>query len=268
MGADFRERYGPWALVAGASEGLGAEFARQLAARGLGVLAVARRREKLEELRRELADAGAEVRVASVDLAAGDLEEAVASAAEGLQIGLLVCNAALSNIGAFLDRPIEDHLRALEVNCRSPLVLAHRFGREMRERRRGGIVLMSSMSGLQGTAWVAHYAATKAYNRILAEGLWDELRDAGVDVVACCAGATRTPGYLASNPASPGLVSAPVMDAAPVVAETLARLGRAPSFVPGRVNRLASFLMQRLLPRRAAIATIGRTTRAMYAASE
>lgn len=268
MGADFRERYGPWALVAGASEGLGAELARQLAARGLGVLALARRLDKLEELRRELVDAGAEVRIASVDLADDGMEEAVASAAEGLQIGLLVYNAAVSNIGAFLDRPIEDHLRAVALNCRGPLVLAHRFGKEMRQRGRGGIVLMSSMSGLQGTAWVANYAATKAYNRVLAEGLWDELRDAGVDVLACCAGATRTPAYVASNPASPGLVSAPVMEAEAVVAETLARLGRAPSFVPGRVNRLASFLMQRLLPRRVAVATIGRTTRAMYAGSD
>jgi short-subunit dehydrogenase len=169
-------------------------------------------------------------------------------------------NAALSLIGGFLDHPIERHLEELDLNCRAPLVLAHHFAAPMRERGRGGIVLMSSLAGSQGSPNIAHYAATKAYDLVLAEGLWGELRAAGVDVLACRAGATRTPGYLAGLP--PGRGAAPhEQEPEAVVREALAALGRGPSVIPGRVNRVAAFAMQRLLPRRSAVRLMGRTTR-------
>jgi short-subunit dehydrogenase len=131
----------------------------------------------------------------------------------------------------------------------------------MVRRGRGGIVLMSSLAGTQGTAYVATYAATKAFNLVLGEGLWDELRDRGVDVLACRAGATRTPAYVSSNPA-PG--PAPVMEARPVAVAALDALGKGPSMVPGVLNGAVAFLMQRLMPRRAAVATMGKATRKMY----
>jgi short-subunit dehydrogenase len=258
----FRERYGPWALVAGASEGIGAAFAEEIAARGLHLVLLARRIDPLEQLARELRAAhGVEVRTAPVDLGAPTVLDDVRRAVEGLEVGLLVYNAAFSLVGPFLDQPLADKLRVVDVNCRGPLVLADEIGRAMVRRGRGGIVLMSSLAASQGTALVATYAATKAFNLVLAEGLWDELREHGVDVLACRAGATRTPAFERSRPA-PG--PAPIMDARPVAVQALAALGRGPSMVPGPLNAAAAFLMQRLMPRRAAVSIMGRSTRKMF----
>jgi short-subunit dehydrogenase len=260
--ASFRARYGPWALVAGASEGLGAEFARQLAGRGVDVILVARRAEVLDGLATELrAISRVGVVTASLDLGRPDLADQLAALTAGREVGLAVYNAAASMIGPFLDQDLASKLRIVDVNCRGPLVVAHQLGAAMAARGRGGLILMSSLAATQGSPLVATYAATKAFNLVLAEGLWYELGARGVDVLACRAGATRTPGFLASRPRTG---AAPVMDPAPVVRAALAALGRAPSMVPGWANRAAAFLMGRLLPRRTAIRIMGNATRAMY----
>jgi len=260
--ARFRERYGPWAVVAGASEGLGAAFARYLAARGVHLLLVARRVAPLESLAQELRAEGVEVRTLPHDLAHPDAAAELMAHAERLEVGLLVCNAALSVIGPFLDQPLDAHLRELDVNCRTPLALVHGFGSRMAARGRGGIVLMSSLSASQGTPRVAHYAATKAWNLVLGEGLWYELRSSGVDVIACAAGATDTPAYRASAPT----LKVSAQSAGEVVHATFDRLGRQPSVVPGIGNRLAALVMRRLLPRRLAVRIMGRTLDRMYGA--
>ncbi len=257
----FRERYGPWALVAGASAGLGEAFARDLAARGLHLLLLARRGEALERLAAELRSAhGVEVRTAAVDLGRADLLEVVGPLGAGLEIGLLVYNAAHSVIGPFLDRPLAEQVRVVDVNCRGPLLLAHALGGPMARRGRGGMVLMTSLSGSQGNPWLASYAASKAFNLVLAEGLWAELRARGVDVVACRAGATRTPGFAASRPKR----SVPLQAPEQVAARALAALGRGPTVVSGGLNRLAAFAFGRLLPRRMAIRIMERATRRLY----
>ena len=258
----FRDRYGEWALVAGASEGLGAQFAAQIASRGVNLVLIARRATPLREVCEAIsAEHGVEARPVAVDLADPNALLEVAKATDGLEVGLLVYNAAHSRVGPFLDDPLEEHLRALAVNCRGPLMFAHHFGRPMAERRRGGILLMSSLAGAQGAPGIASYAATKAFDTVLAEGLWGELRHRGVDVLACCAGATRTPRYLASQRESGrGRIPAPEMEPAKVAAEALAALGKKPSMVPGIANRGAAWLMQRLLPRRTAVSIMGRST--------
>jgi short-subunit dehydrogenase len=258
---DFRARYGPWALVTGASEGIGESFARALASRGLHLLLVARREAPLEALAAELRTAhGIEVRTASADVARKDLLTVLDVLAGEDEVGLVVHNAAFSALGPFLDRPLDDLMQVNDVKCRAPLAMAHHFGRKMAARGRGGIVIMSSLAGGQGTPIVAAYAASKAFEIVLAEGLWDELRPAGVDVLACRAGPTRTPSYEASRPRK----KVPMMESGPVVEEALAALGRKPVVVAGRLNRAVNFVMQRVLSRPAAIRFMGSSTRKMY----
>ena len=233
----FCERYGPWALVAGASDGIGECFARAIAARGVSPLLLARREPKLAELAAELrARHGVDARTIAVDLTAPDLDARVAQATRDLEVGLLVYNAgAVHGARAFHDLPVEHAQGLVALNCTGPLLLVHRLGSAMRARGRGGIVLMGSMIAFSGSAWVATYAATKAFLRILAEGLWHELRPHGVDVLGAVAGATRTPSMLAS---SPGFADYPgAMDPDEVARGALAFLGRGPLWVAGAANR-------------------------------
>ncbi len=262
--ADFHARYGPWAVVAGGSDGLGAEFARQLAGRGLSLVLVARRTEPLTALASEIASRFAvETVPLSLDLADPRGLGALVEETERLDVGLLVCNGALSLIGPYLREAPSVHERLIDLNCRAPALLSLAFGARMQARGRGGIILVSSMAGFRGTALVSHYAASKAYVRVLAEGLWDELRPSGVDVLACCAGLTETPTFRSGSPRRPGWLALPVMGCESAVRQTLGALGRGPEIVPGRANRLASRLAA-LLPRRAGIALSGAGTRAMY----
>jgi short-subunit dehydrogenase len=248
-------------VVAGASEGLGEAFARALAARGLHLLLVARRQEPLDRLAADLrARHGVEVRAASLDLARPGLDEAVEALTAGLEVGLLVYDAAASAIGPFLGRPLADHLRVLDVNCRGPLVLGHRLGGAMAARGRGGLLFMASLAGGQGNPWLASYAASKAFEIVLAEGLWSELRAQGVDVLACRAGATRTPAFTATRPRA----EVPTMAPEAVVEAALAALGRGPTVVTGALNKVAAFLFTRLLPRRVSIGIMERATRKLY----
>jgi short-subunit dehydrogenase len=264
-GADFASRYGPWAVVAGASEGLGAAFARQLAGRGLHVVLVARRPGPLESLALEISqEHGVDTRTVALDLAAAHAAAGLQQEVRDLDVGLLVYNAALSPLGGFLDQDLETQLAAIDLNCRTPLALAHGIGRRLVTRGRGGILLMSSLSGLQGSALMATYAATKAFGLVLGEGLWEELRRAGVDVLAFCAGATRTPNYEASQPGATSRLAPAVMEPEAVAREALAALGRRPSGIAGRGNRVASFVMGRLLPRQLAVRIMGRAARDLY----
>jgi uncharacterized protein len=260
--ASWRARYGPWAVVAGASEGLGAAFGRALAEAGLDVVLVARREALLAELAATLrADTGREVRTLAVDLARPDAAQAVLQGLQGLEVGTLVYNAAYSPIGPFVDLPLEGALQALDVNVRTSTALAHQLGREMASRGRGALVLLSSLTAFQGSPYVATYGATKSYTLALAEGLWFELRPRGVDVLGVCAGATRTPGFLRAAPdGAPGQ-----LEPRQVAQEALDALGAGPLLIPGRFNKLASFLMRRLLPRRVTIGIMGNQTRRLQA---
>ncbi len=256
--ADFVARYGAWAAVAGASEGLGAAFAEALAARGMNLLLLARRANVLGELAGRIrGERGDEVRTLAIDLVDPDLPVALAEASQGLEIGVAVYNAAFSPVGDFLEVRPSDLLRVVDVNVRAPVVFVRALAPAMVGRRRGAVVLMSSLAGLQGSPRIATYAASKAFNVILAEGLFGELRRQGVDVLASCAGAIRTPGYAAlSRRDAPG-----TLDPAEVAEQTLSALRKGPRVVPGRLNRLASLLTGRLLPRRAAIRLMAANTR-------
>lgn len=257
----FQDRYGPWAVVAGASEGMGAEFARQLASRGLNVVLIARRAELLDALAAELAKAfPVETKTLPLDLGTPCAAEAIAEATKDLDVGLVVYNAALSPIGDFVSTTLEDNLRALDVNVRTPTALAHHFGGRLVARGKGGLVLLSSLTAFQGSPFVTTYGATKSYNLSLAEGLWFELKPKGVDVLAVCAGATKTPNLLKAAPnGAPGM-----LEPSDVVEDALDSLANGPLVIPGAFNRFASFLMRRLMPRAATIAIMGDQTRKLH----
>jgi short-subunit dehydrogenase len=258
----FHQHYGPWAVVAGASEGLGAAWATHLAAYGLNLVLVARRQPLLDDLAARLAQQhGIQTRTLALDLAAPETPDALIAATQDLDVGLLIYNAARSVIGPFLERPLEDHLAEIAVNVRAPMALSHAFGQRYVARGRGGIILLSSLSATMGSAYIADYAATKAYNLILGEGLWEELRAKGVDVLACCPSAISTPNYAASAPKNQQAVVTPDL----VVAQTLRQLGRRPSFIPGTNNQMFAFILRRLLPRRTVTRLMGRVMRGMYA---
>jgi len=263
----FRERYGPWAVVAGASEGLGAAFAERAAARGLNVALVARREGALREVAARVTGThGGEARIVVADLAADEGAARIAAAVAELEVGLLVHNAALSAPGPFLDVPVEVHQRALQVNCGSQLGLVHALGGAMRARGRGGVVLVSSLSGFYGGGHLATYAATKAFGATLAEGLWFELAPAGVDVVASCAGATLTPGYRRRAPERLPRLAPKPMAPEDVAEDALSALGRGPRTIPGRGNRLASFILRAFVPRRKAIGLMSAAGREVFEA--
>jgi hypothetical protein len=257
--------YGPWAVVAGASEGLGAAYAEALAERKMNLLLIARRKELLEELASGLMkEYNVKVYVLVLDLASPDAAERICQETEALDVGLLIYNAAFSAVGTFLNKPQEDHLKEVDTNIRTPLRLVYHFGTRMVAAGHGGIVLMTSLSAFQGSAYISNYSATKAFNLILAEGLWEEWRHDGVDVLACIAGAIRTPNYLASKPIRTGRFSDATLEPNEVVTETFAALGHQPTVIPGRMNRLSSFVMRRLLSRQAGIRFMGSVLRGMY----
>ena len=259
----FRERYGPWALVAGGSEGIGAAFAGHIAAHGLNLLLVARRPDLLVQAASHLRNAyGVEVRTAAVDLGSATGLDEVRQQADSVKIGLLVCNAASSYEGPFFKANLAKYRHVIDVNCHGTIALIDAVLPRMMERGRGGVVLMSSMAAFQGSPYVTVYSATKAFLLSLAEGLAMEMKPKGVDVLACCPAVVRTPNYRASLPQ--GARPTPVEVEPDLVArEALQALGHRSVLVPGARVRMVHFAM-RLMPRSTAVAIMASNTRAMY----
>jgi short-subunit dehydrogenase len=193
MGVDFAERYGPWAVVAGASEGVGSSVARLLGERGVNVVLAARRREVLDEV---AATVKSETRTAAVDLSLPDADGALAIATAGLDVGLLVYNAGADPYSStFLDQPLEAWAAMVRRNVDCVLGACHRYGTAMAARGRGGIVLVTSGAAWVGGSRLAVYGASKAFDLILGEALWAELGPLGVDVLSMVLGPTDTPAF-------------------------------------------------------------------------
>jgi short-subunit dehydrogenase len=255
-------RHGPWAVITGGAQGIGAAFAEALAAQGLSLVLVDRDVEALQAIAGALRAGGTEVVMLALDLAAPEAAEQIMATIGRLDVGLLVSNAAVSVVGRFTDQPLASKLAQLDVNCRVPLALVHHLLPRLVARGRGGIILLSSGSAMRGTPLVAGYAATKAWNLVLAESLWDEVRGDGVDVLAVLPGTTRTPGWQSDDPQD-SASTANVMEPEDVVAEALDALGRVPSIVPGQANRDAEAFMGGL-DRAEAVTLVGQVMRATY----
>lgn len=240
----FRAKYGPWALVTGASDGIGAAMAGDLAGRGLNLVLVARRQDRLEALAGRLRSAhGVEVQVVAADLGTQAGVDAVLGQIEGREVGLYVGAAGFGSAGRFVQTSAAQELNMIDVNCRALCALAHPLARAMQARGRGGIVLMSSIVAFQGVANSANYAATKAYVQSLAEGLAAELRPFGVDVLASAPGPVET-GFAARADMRMGSAATPEV----VARATLAALGRRRTIRPGGLAKLLGYGLG-MLPR-------------------
>ena len=225
--------YGPWALIAGGSEGVGAEFAALLAASGVNLVLVARNTEPLEATAIRCRDLGAEVRALALDLTDPGAVPAVIAATAGLDVGLLIYNAGANTVSAqFVEAPLADFAAVIELNVTAMLALVHHYGAAMRGRRRGAILTVGSMAGYLGSDRHSVYGGVKAFSRIFTEGLWVELRDHGVDVLHLVLGVTRTPAMERAglNFDIPGMT---VCDPADVALEGLANLRNGPVHVIG-----------------------------------
>ncbi len=252
----FLEKYGPWAVVSGASAGLGACFARDLAARGLNLVLVARRAERLEELAAELEAAhGVQTLAVPLDLCEEGFGDRLLEAVGEREVGLLINNAGFGDAGAFLAADPAWNARMVRLNCEATVLLAHLFLPAMAERRRGGMVIVASTASFQPCPWMAVYGATKAFDLMLGEALDEELRGQGVDVLSLCPGHTDTEFHQVAGVQGP--VAGGTADPVIVVRGALDRLGRQQHWVPGLLNKLMS-LGARFGPRRLVTAVTGR----------
>lgn len=259
MAAAFRDKYGPWALVAGGAEGIGRAYAAHIAAQGVDLLIVDRDQEKLLGTCLELeSEFGVSCVAIHADLAARAILATVTEAVAEREVGLLVYNAAVADVGPFYKTggSLEFELDKAQVNMLSPLSFIYHFAQPMLTRKSGGIVLMSSGVGLQGSPYYSHYAATKAYNIILAESLWYEFKPYHVDVLACVAGMTMSPGVAAAVDRGEGQHSV-YQTPEEVVSEAMAALGKGPSHFCGIHNRDNQALLHSL-PREQAVSAIAK----------
>lgn len=206
------EKYGPTALIAGGSEGVGASYAKHLAGAGLDLVLIARNPEPLESLRREITAAhpARQVTTLSADLTNPEVLEHIEPAVAGRQIGLLICNAGSCTVNRdFVDNDLDFARRLLALNATTPMLLVHHFGRLMKARGRGGIILVGSFAALVGSPSLAVYSAAKAFSATFSEALWHELAPYGVDVLHHQLGSTDTPFIARHFPHAVGRGEAP-----------------------------------------------------------
>jgi short-subunit dehydrogenase len=233
----FKTRYGQWAVVTGASSGIGRAIADELAAKGLNLVLVARREAELEQIAEMLsARHGVETRVLAADLASATALTPIESETKTLDVGLLVAAAGFGTAGNFLDANLEDELAMLDVNCRAVLRLSLHFGRRFAGRGRGGLILFGSLVGYQGTPRAAHYAATKAYVQTLAEALHVELAPGGVDVLSSAPGPVSS-GFAARADMRMGAAEKPET----VARATLNTLGKKMTVTPGALSKVLTW---------------------------
>ena len=242
--SSFKEKYGPWALVTGASSGLGSTFARQLATKGLNLVLVARREDRLHALADELKRAGSiETRVVSADLSRDDFLPRIAQVTEGLDVNLLVNNAGHTLTADFLTNELNAELGMLHLNSRAPLILTHHYGKLMQSRGRGGIIFLASVVGLTGVPSWSNYAATKGHSLLFAEGLGEELKNDSVEVLVVSPAFIRTEFMELS--AFGRILS---LEPDTVATAALRSLGKKRVVTPGLLHKLIAF-STRLQPR-------------------
>ncbi len=257
---DFRNRYGPLALVTGASSGIGWAFAEELAERGFDLVLTARRSERLEELAALLETRhGTRSQLCDVDLSVPSGVSTLMQLVHGRDIGLVVSNAGFSVRGLHETLNADELTEMLTVNCHAPLHLAHHFLPGLKARGRGGFVMVSSIEALMGCPYSAAYASMKALVLHLAEGLFAEAVGTGVDVLACCPGATNTEAGVRAGVDMSKLDN--VQQPRDLAALTLDNLANGPAFFPNAAYK-AQFDLLLSMPKAQALAAMAEALRA------
>jgi short-subunit dehydrogenase len=255
-----KQRFGPWALVTGASSGIGRALATQLAASGINLVLAARRLSILDQVGHDLAQRHRiQYRSVRVDLADPDFLNTILDATGDLDVGLVVSNAGDMNLGEFLTTPHDALLAELRINTQAHLSLTHRFGQSLARRGTGGILLVSSIAGIQGVPYIANYAATKSYTLSLGEAVHRELSPHGVHLTVLVPGATAT-AMTARFGADKTAMGRLMMPADTCAAQGLAALvANRAVHISGRINRATIALT----PRRARIRMFGAMNKSM-----
>jgi short-subunit dehydrogenase len=252
--SEFSEKYGPWALVVGGSEGVGAHFSRKLAERGLNLVLMARKVEPLEDVAEQCRKLGVEVRTV-----VGDVSEPLVALSKArvqtdqLEIGLLVYMAGANLAhGVFPDLDLDKVRKVVAMNVDGQLEFTHHYAGPMKARGRGGIVLVGSLAGCVGSPSISHYSAAKAFSRTFSEAIWYELKPFGVDVLHLNLNFTATPamvrlGYDVSTADDPELVAE----------EGIVHLADGPVWVAGgEANQAEAVRRMSTMPRSDAVASV------------
>ncbi|GAA4406573.1 SDR family oxidoreductase [Nibrella viscosa] len=240
----LRQQYGPWAIVTGASSGIGLELAQQLAGAGLNLVINARKADRLEPVAHQLkTEYSSKIRVVAADVSEPLGVRQLIDQTADLDIGLLVLSAGYGTSGLFLQSDLAEEMNMVRVNIEAVLALAHHYGNRFARQQRGGLILLSSMVAFQGVPYAANYAATKAYVQSLAEALALELKPAGVDVLAAAPGPVKT-GFEQRANMQMGFSLTPAQVGVPI----LRALGRRSTVLPGGLTKLLVYSL-RTVPR-------------------
>jgi short-subunit dehydrogenase len=248
----LKYKYGDWALVTGASSGIGRELSKLLAEAGFNLVLNARGLHQLQELENELrASANVDIKIVAADVSESQGIDKIIETTQGLNVGLFIASAGYGTSGNFIDSSLHSEINMLRVNCEALLTLTHYYSQQFVKQKRGGIILLSSIVAFQGTPFAANYSATKAYVQTLAEGIAVELKSHGVDVLAVAPGPVETGFSQRANmkmamTLSPEQVGAPILKA----------LGRKTTVLPGFLTKLMVYGL-RTIPRWAKIKVMG-----------
>jgi short-subunit dehydrogenase len=246
--ASTRDFNGKWALVTGASAGIGTALARELAGHGAKLILTARRKERLDALAAELTAKGAEVRIVVADLNDPAAPQQIYDAIEGagIAVDILINNAGLGQYGAFISSPIDQEMGQIRVNCEAVARVARLFVPRMVERRQGWMMVVSSLASFQPVPYISTYAATKAFDRMFALGVAAEVARFGVKVTALCPGSTESEFFEVARAGA--IRSKKPQSAEDVAREGLAALARGQrTIVPYFGGKFIAFLV-RFLP--------------------
>ena len=241
----FQKKYGDWAVITGASSGIGKSYAKLLASYGLNLVLAARRESLLQSLAQELCDShSVDVKICVVDLAEEQACKQIEQACEGLDVGLLISNAGFGFKGEFVDQEDQHLADMVATNCLAGMYLAKHFIPQFKEKQRGGIIFTGSVEGELAFPYSASYAASKAFIHSLGTALWSELKPYNIDVLVLSPGSTDTEAPIKQGISRDQLVGLMSPDA--VAEQALVRINKGPMFIPGRMNRMVFPLMARL----------------------